>query len=138
MWNSLYCSRINKTHNLVYIFVYYIIAMFSIFIQGTYYYIFSKKFENDKYFVLNQYKLFFFVCIGNIMMLWHLKTWNIIFFSSSYERCKEAHKRSWIVCFINMDMSVVPTSYIVSCHAWLKTCDTYAQDKCLHNNFKTP
>ena len=26
-----------------------------------------------------------------------------------------------------MDMSVVPTSYIVSCHAWLKTCDIYAQ-----------
>ena len=24
-------------------------------------------------------------------------------------------------------MSVVPTSYIVSCHAWLKTCDIYAQ-----------
>ena len=31
------------------------------------------------------------------------------------------------VCFINMDMSVVPTSYIVSCHAWFKTCDIYAQ-----------
>ena len=31
------------------------------------------------------------------------------------------------VCFINMDMSVVPTSNIVSCHARLKTCDIYAQ-----------
>ena len=45
--------------------------------------------------------------------------------SLSFERRTNTKKLN--VCFINMDMSVVPTSYIVSCHAWLKTCDIYAQ-----------
>ena len=50
----------------------------------------------------------------------------LLSFFLGYERRKGTQKKL-NVCFINMDMSVVPTSYIVSCHAWLKTCDIYAQ-----------
>ena len=86
--------------------------------------------------------------IRNKVMLWHLKTWIIIFFHLPKYFERRMNTKKLDVCFINMDMSVVPTSYIVSCHAWLKTCDIYAQtnaytitrdfpslDKQLHSSF---
>ena len=54
-----------------------------------------------------------------------MTTRNLNYYLFVSERRKNTKKLN--VCFINMDMSVVPTSYIVSCHAWFKTCDIYAQ-----------